>query len=105
MSRKTIAIQIPQKAEAAPAPGRSIEKKPPAAEQWISQSEAPAPVFEVKLAEAKPVVASGAAGYTIVLPAEPDVFDLVRIGLVLPYATAGLWTFGAARKGFRLFAR
>jgi hypothetical protein len=90
MSRKTIAIQIPQKAQAAPAADVKGAEKPPAAEQWISQSETPA--------------VSGAAGFTIVLPAEPDVFDLVRIGLLLPYATAWLWTFGAARKGFRLFA-
>ena len=98
MSRKTIAIQIPQKTQAAPAADVKGAEKPPAAEQWISQSEAGAAVFE-----AKPAAVSGAAGFTIVLPAEPDVFDLVRIGLLLPYAT-WLWTFGAARKGFRLFA-
>jgi hypothetical protein len=100
MSRKTIAIQIPRKPEAAPAPARSRAKKPAGVEQWVSQTEAPVEVFHAKPAEAPRV-----AGFTVAIPAEPNFFDAVRIGVFMPYAAMWLWTFSAARKSFSLFAR
>jgi len=45
------------------------------------------------------------ASVTISISAEPDAFELIKIGFLLPYLTFLYWSLGAAKRNLRLFGR
>jgi hypothetical protein len=99
MSRKTIAFQIPRQEPvsrdlaAVPAPA-VIE-----AEDWVSRTEPPV--------EAVREIPAGwrADTITLTISAEPDWFEAVWLGLVLPPAAFWLWGLSATHRSLRLFSR
>ena len=106
MSKKTIAIQIPQKPTAEPASRELVTFPPQAvseAEQWVSRVEPTIEAIREKSAAAFSVRNGGTLTFSI--SAEPDWFEAVKIGLFLPYAAFSLWAFTATQRNFRLFGR
>ncbi len=103
MSKKTIAIQIPQKPAAEPFSREIVTVPSTEAEQWVSQVE---PSIEAagEKSVASCSVRNGAT-LTFSISAEPDWFEAVKIGLFLPYAAFSLWAFTATQRNFRLFGR
>ncbi len=58
------------------------------------------------LSEAEPAEAQNAiTSITITICAEPDLFEAIKIGFLLPYLTVWFWTLSAAQSNLRLFAR
>jgi hypothetical protein len=106
MSKKTIAIQIPQKQVAEPASRELVTFPPQAAseaEQWVSQVEPSVEAAREK--SAAPFSVRNGATLTFSISAEPDWFEAVKIGMFLPYAAFSLWAFAATQRNFRLFGR
>ena len=99
MSRKTISFQNPSKSASAPAaPERAIARLRAAAavDQWVRE-----PEEIVDAAGNRRIPAS----VTISISAEPDAFEVIKIGFLLPYLTFLYWSLGAAQRNLRLFGR
>src|SRR5271165_5687691 len=97
MSRKTISFQNPSKSASAPAaPERAIARLRAAAavDQWVRE-----PEEIVDAAQKVP------ASVTISISAEPDAFEVIKIGFLLPYLTFLYWSLGTAQRNLRLFGR
>ncbi|HEY8008368.1 MAG TPA: hypothetical protein VIE66_16590 [Methylocella sp.] len=106
MSKKTISFQNPSNSANSPAaPGLAIHSRADlAVDQWISQ---PEEIVETSLAssiksdEARRVIGS----VTINVSTEPDAFEVIKIGFLVPYLAFTLWTLGAMQRSLRLFDR
>jgi len=107
MTKKTISFQNPSNSANSPAaPGLAIvhSRADLAVDQWINQ---PEEIVETSLAssiksdEARRVIAS----VTINVSAEPDAFEVIKIGFLVPYLVFTLWTLGAMQRSLRLFDR
>ena len=107
MSKKTIAFQIPQKAPGGPAE-RKLASVPAQAvieaEHWVSRIEPPVETLREPIRETA-AAAPRAATITFAISAEPDLFEVARIGLFLPATAFWLWGLAATQKSFKLFAR
>ena len=107
MSKKTISFQNPSNSANSPAaPGLAIvhSRADLAVDQWINQ---PEEIVETSLAASiKPDEARKvAASVTISISTEPDAFEVIKIGFLLPYLVFWLWTLGAMQRSLRLFDR
>jgi hypothetical protein len=106
MSKKTIAIQIPQKP--APKPeSRELATLTAQAEtgveQWVRNDE---PTYEAsREGTGETPVVRRAGAITFTLSAEPNLLEAVKFGLVGPYAAFWLWSLAATRRNMRLFGR
>jgi hypothetical protein len=107
MSKKTISFKNPSNSANSPvAPELAIihSRADLAVDQWINQ---PEEIVETSLApsikpdEARRVIAS----VTINVSAEPDAFEVIKIGFLVPYLVFTLWTLGAMQRSLRLFDR
>jgi hypothetical protein len=104
MSRKTIPFPIPQK----PASARAVaplaaysSRDETKVDRWVAQPGKPDE-------SAQPLASKGIerpAALTITISDQPDMFELWRLGVFLPYALAWRWAFGAANRSARLFTR
>ncbi|WP_294541910.1 hypothetical protein [uncultured Rhodoblastus sp.] len=112
MSRKTIAFQLPKQVSkqvppAAPRkePSRALARLAAPgiveAEHWVSRNE---PTAETSGETPAPKAGSRAATITLTLSAEPDLFEVASIGLLLPAAFL-LWGLAATHKSLQLFSR
>lgn len=106
MSRKTIPFPVPQKPALAAAvlPLTTVSSRNETkVDQWVAQ---PGKPDESALGQsAAPEGVERPAALTITISDEPDVFELWKIGVFLPYALAWRWAFGAARRSARGLAR
>ena len=107
MSRKTISFQSPSKsAIGSTAPHREIARLLPAAavDQWVHE---PEEIGETTLAssikhDAPQIVP---ASVTISISAEPDAFEVIKMGFLLPYLIFWYWSLGVAQRNLHLFGR
>jgi hypothetical protein len=105
MSKKTISFQNPSKGANAPAATELAivhSRTDAAVDQWVHQPEEivePALAVSIKPDEAKNVAGS----ITISISAEPDAFEVIKIGFLLPYLTFLFWTLAASQRNLRLF--
>jgi hypothetical protein len=100
MSRKTIPFPVSQRSASAatstgpatilPAEG-IFPTQGTRVDQWVAQ---PATA-----------VASAPSGLVLAISDEPDMFELWKIGVFLPYALAWRWAFGATRRSARMLVR
>ena len=100
MSKKSIPFQMPEKSKdelAASAPPTETT-----ADQWVYQQEAPPPSSDARPAPEPQDVTSS---IKITIPASPNWFGVVKIGLLLPYLTLCVWTLDATKRRLQLFAR
>ena len=107
MSKKTISFQNPSNSANSPAaPGLAIVRSRAdlAVDQWINQ---PEEIVETSLAASiKPDEARKvAASVTVRISTEPDAFEVIKIGFLLPHLVFWLWTLGAMQRSLRLFDR
>jgi hypothetical protein len=103
MSRKTIPFQNPSKSASAPAAPEltnAHSKADAAVDQWVHQ---PEESIETALAASiKPAEAQkAAASVTISISAEPDAFEVIKIGFLLPYLTLLFWILAATQRNLR----
>ena len=107
MSKKTISFQNPSNSANSPAaPGLAIvhSRADLAVDQWINQ---PEEIVETSLASSikSDEARRGIASVTINVSAEPDAFEVIKIGFLVPYLAFTLWTLGAMQRSLRLFDR
>ncbi len=107
MSKKTISFQNPSNSANSPAaPALAIvhSRADLAVDQWVNQ---PEEIGETSLASSiKPDEARKvAASVTISVSTEPNAFEVIKIGFLLPYLVFWLWTLGAMQRSLRLFDR
>jgi len=107
MSRKTISFQNPSKsASGLTAPDREIGRLAPAAavDQWVHEPEGSGETTSAS--STKPYAPQNVpASVTISVSAEPDAFEVIKIGFLLPYLTFLYWSLGVAQRNLRLFGR
>jgi hypothetical protein len=106
MSRKTIPFPTPQKPASAPAvlPLATVSSRDETkADRWVAQLATPGASAPAQPPAPKAV--GNAAALTITISDAPDMFELWKIGVFLPYALAWRWAFGAASRSARAFAR
>jgi hypothetical protein len=107
MSRKTISFQNPSKsAIGSTAAHREIAGLLPAAavDQWVHE---PEEIGETTSASSiKPYTPQNVpASVTISISVEPDAFELIKMGFLLPYLMFWYWSLGVAKKNLHLFGR
>jgi hypothetical protein len=94
MSRKTIPFPVSQRSASAATstgPATILPPQGTKVDQWVAQ---PATA-----------VASAPSGLVLAISDEPDMFELWKIGVFLPYALAWRWAFGATRRSARMLVR
>lgn len=106
MSRKTISFAIPQKPASAPADPPLATVSPgdeTRVDRWVAQPATPnrSATLQPRAQE----VAQCASALTITVSDYPDMFELWKIGVFLPYALVLRWAIGAANRSALLFAR
>jgi hypothetical protein len=94
MSRKTIPFPVSQRSASSATstgPAAILPTQGTKVDQWVAQ---PATA-----------VASAPSGLVLAISDEPDMFELWKIGVFLPYALAWRWAFGATRRSARMLVR
>lgn len=105
MSKKTISFHSSNHAIAPAAPelANDCSRADAAVDLWVHQPEEKvetALAASIRPAEAQNVKVS----VTISISAEPDAFEVIKIGFLLPYFTFLFWTLAASQRNLRLFS-
>jgi hypothetical protein len=103
MSKKTIPFKIPNKSAddtSTPAPTNLSSLEETGVDRWVRQPKKPAKITADPAKDRET-----AAVVTITISAEPDWFEAIKIGFLLPPLAVWFWTLGAAQRNLQLFTR
>ena len=105
MSKKVIPFHMPNRngdETSSPVPETVSAVEGGGIDQWVHRQETPA---EITLDHPIEAPEADADRFSITISGTPNVFDLARLGLFLPYLTMWMWTLSAAEKNLELFGR